>query len=498
QEQVMQIVRDLAGYTMGRSDNVRRAMSKKKGSVMEYERGIFIYGNKAEIEEAKKNGLPENEWPAYVPGCVNNGISAKIAGSVYDMMIDFAKYGFNKSHAACYAVVAYQTAYLKYHYPEEYMAALLTSVIENAGKVTFYIMTCKNMGIKILPPDVNEGLSGFSVKDGSIVYALSAIKGVGKGIVDEIVKEREAFGPFRDLADFIKRMSDSEINKRLVENFIKAGAFDCFSGTRKEKLTVYAEIMDKVSKDKKSGFEGQISLFDIASDEETKASFDIKIPTLGEFDKSVLLEYEKEVIGFYVSGHPLEGDTALLKKHASAITADFVLDEETGNTIVKDGERKKIGGMISDKTVKYTRNNQIMAFVTLEDLYGTVEVIVFPKVYEKYSHILNEESKVFISGRVSVEEDKDAKLIAEDVRLFSDMPRTLWIKFADMEAFEKAKDDLYETLRPYRGEGDSTVNIYCEKEKKLKSSKGRENIKLTEPLLSLLAGIYGEENVKLS
>ena len=498
QEQVMQIVRDLAGYTMGRSDNVRRAMSKKKGSVMEYERGIFIYGNKAEIEEAKKNGLPENEWPAYVPGCVNNGISAKIAGSVYDMMIDFAKYGFNKSHAACYAVVAYQTAFLKYHYPEEYMAALLTSVIENAGKVTFYIMTCKNMGIKILPPDVNEGLSGFSVKDGSIVYALSAIKGVGKGIVDEIVKEREASGPFRDLADFIKRMSDSEINKRLVENFIKAGAFDCFSGTRKEKLTVYAEIMDKVSKDKKSGFEGQISLFDIASDEETKASFDIKIPTLGEFDKSVLLEYEKEVIGFYVSGHPLEGDTALIKKHASAMTADFVLDEETGNTIVKDGERKKIGGMISDKTVKYTRNNQIMAFVTLEDLYGTVEVIVFPKVYEKYSHILNEESKVFISGRVSVEEDKDAKLIAEDVRLFSDMPRTLWIKFADMEAFEKAKDDLYETLRPYRGEGDSTVNIYCEKEKKLKSSKGKENIKLTEPLLSLLSRIYGEENVKLS
>ena len=498
QEQVMQIVRDLAGYTMGRSDNVRRAMSKKKGSVMEYERGIFIYGNKAEIEEAKKNGLPENEWPAYVPGCVNNGISADIAGSVYDMMIDFAKYGFNKSHAACYAVVAYQTAFLKYHYPEEYMAALLTSVIENAGKVTFYIMTCKNMGIKILPPDVNEGLSGFSVKDGSIVYALSAIKGVGKGIVDEIVKEREASGPFRDLADFIKRMSDSEINKRLVENFIKAGAFDCFSGTRKEKLTVYAEIMDKVSKDKKSGFEGQISLFDIASDEEVKASFDIKIPTLGEFDKSVLLEYEKDVIGFYVSGHPLEGDAALLKKHASAMTADFVLDEETGNTIVKDGERKKIGGMISDKTVKYTRNNQIMAFVTLEDLYGTVEVIVFPKVYEKYSHILNEESKVFISGRVSVEEDKDAKLIAEDVRLFSDMPRTLWIKFADMEAFEKAKDDLYETLRPYRGEGDSTVNIYCEKEKKLKSSKGRDNIKLTEPLLSLLSDIYGEENVKLS
>ncbi len=494
QEQVMQIVRDLAGYTMGRSDNVRRAMSKKKGSVMEYERSIFINGNQAEVDEAKAKGLPESEWPAYVPGCVNNGISAEIAGQVYDMMIDFAKYGFNKSHAACYAVVAYQTAYLKYHYPVEYMAALLTSVFDNTAKVTFYIMCARAMGITILPPDVNEGFSGFSVKDDSIVYALSAIKGVGVNVVNAIVEERKERGPFKDLTDFITRLTATDVNKRLVENFIKAGAFDSMPGTRKEKMIVFADIMDDIARNKKSAFAGQMTLFDIASDEETKESLGVKMPHVGEYEKGELLQYEKEVIGFYVSGHPLEENEEFLRKHVTAVTADFIFDEENGEIRVKDKEVKKIGGMIIDKTIKYTKKNQVMAFITLEDLYGSMEVIVFPKAYEKYQHLLIPDEKVFISGKVQAEEDKDAKLLADEVRKFEDEPKTLWIKFADMDEYNKLRDGLMEDLAPYRNGGNDTLKIYCEKEKQMKQSTG---FSVSDTLVKILSDAYGQDNVRL-
>ncbi len=401
QEQVMQIVRDLGGYTLGRSDLVRRAMSKKKQAVMEKERANFIYGNEAEG----------------VPGCLAQGIDEKVAGQIYDDMMDFAKYAFNKSHAACYAVVAYQTAYLKYYYPVEFMAALLTSVIDNPKKVSEYILTCRNMGIRMLPPDINEGESGFYPAGGAIRYALTAIKNVGRPVIQGIVEERRERGPFVNLKDFITRMASGEINKRAIENFIKAGALDSLGSTRKQCMSVYAQILDNITRDKKNHLAGQLSLFDVASGEE-RDEFDIKMPQVGEYDREMLLAFEKEVLGVYVSGHPLEEYQELLERHITRTTNDFSLDEETGRTLVEDQETAVIGGMISEKTVKYTKNDKIMAFLTVEDLVGSVEVVVFPKDYEKYAQLLTEDAKIFVKGRVSVEEEKDAKLICSQIAGF--------------------------------------------------------------------------------
>ena len=428
QEQVMQIVRDLAGYTLGRSDLVRRAMSKKKQSVMEKERANFIYGN------------PEEN----VPGCIANGIDEQTAGQIYDMMMDFAKYAFNKSHAACYAVVAYQTAYLKYYYPVEFMAALMTSVIDNPKKVSEYILNCRNMNIAILPPDVNAGEAGFSVTDGKIRYALTAIKGVGRPIIDSLVQERKERGPFTNLKDFITRMSDKkEMNKRAIENLIKAGAMDGLGGTRKQFMSVYVQIADHIAHDKKNNLAGQISLFDIAG-EEDKEEFDIRMPDVGEYNKEMLLGFEKEVLGVYVSGHPLEEYQELWQNCISNTAGDFALDEETGEVqLVRDQANAVIGGLIADKTVKYTKNDKIMAFLNVEDLIGNVEVVVFPQMYERYSTLLVEDAKVFIRGRVSLEEDKDGKLICDQI-----------ISFEDAQAARAANQPLFP--RNYGGRGGSS------------------------------------------
>ena len=403
QEQVMQIVRDLGGYTLGRSDLVRRAMSKKKQSVMEKERANFVYGNEEEG----------------VPGCVANGINEAVAGQIYEDMMDFAKYAFNKSHAACYAVVAYQTAYLKYYYPVEFMAALLTSVIDNAKKVSEYILTCRNMGIEILAPDINEGEAGFSVSKGSIRYALTAIKGVGRPVIEAIAEERRTRGRFTNLKDFITRVADLDVNKRAIENFIKAGALDSLGGTRKQCMSVYVQILDHITKDKKNNLAGQLSLFDIAS-EEDKDEFDIRMPDVGEYPKEMMLSFEKEVLGIYVSGHPLEEYQEIWERNISNRTTDFMLDEETGAVVAEDQQTAIIGGMIMDKTIKYTKNDKVMAFLNIEDLVGTVEVVVFPRDYEKYAPLLVEDSKVFIKGRISVEEEKDGKLICEQIVAFED------------------------------------------------------------------------------
>ena len=424
----MQIVRDLAGYTLGRSDLVRRAMSKKKQAVMEKERANFIYGN------------PEEN----VPGCIANGIDEQTAGQIYDMMMDFAKYAFNKSHAACYAVVAYQTAYLKYYYPVEFMAALMTSVIDNPKKVSEYILNCRNMNIAILPPDVNAGEAGFSVTDGKIRYALTAIKGVGRPVIDSLVQERKERGPFTNLKDFITRMSDKkEMNKRAIENLIKAGAMDGLGGTRKQFMSVYVQIADHIAHDKKNNLAGQISLFDIAG-EEDKEEFDIRMPNVGEYSKEMLLGFEKEVLGVYVSGHPLEEYQELWQSCISNTAGDFALDEESGEVeLVKDQANAVIGGLIADKNVKYTKNDKIMAFLNVEDLIGNVEVVVFPQVYERYSTLLVEDAKVFIRGRVSLEEDKDGKLICDQI-----------ISFEDAQAARAANQPLFP--RNYGGRGGSS------------------------------------------
>ena len=478
QEQVMQIVRDLGGYTMGRSDLVRRAMSKKKQSVMEKERANFIYGNEEEG----------------VPGCVRNGISEQVAGTIYEEMMDFAKYAFNKSHAACYAVVSYQTAYLKYYYPVEFMAALLTSVIDNPGKVSEYILTCRSMGIKILPPDINEGEAGFSVSGGSIRYALTAIKGVGRPVIDEVTRERTARGPFLSLQDFVTRMADSEVNKRTVENFIKSGTFDGLGGTRKQFMSVFVQMMDSQQHNKKNNLAGQMSLFDLVSEEE-KSDFEIRLPDVGEYSKELLLGFEKEVLGIYISGHPLEEYEQTWRKHITRTTADFMMDEETGEMNVRDQERVTVGGMIAEKKIKYTKNDKIMAFLTLEDLVGSIEVLVFPKVYEQESAKLTEENKVFVKGRVSAEEDRDGKLICESIQAFDDIRKTLWIKFPTKPEYEAAEKQLLEILA--ESDGNDGVVIYVENPKAKQALPPPRSVRADQALIARLGELYGEGNIKL-
>ncbi|MEG0805911.1 MAG: DNA polymerase III subunit alpha [Lachnospiraceae bacterium] len=478
QEQVMQIVRDLAGYTLGRSDLVRRAMSKKKAAVMEKERQNFVYGN---VEEG-------------VPGCVANGINEKIANKIYDDMTDFAKYAFNKSHAAGYAVVAYETAFLKYYYPVEYMAALMSSVIDNSSKVSEYILTCRRMGIAVLPPDINEGEGRFSVSQGKIRYGLSAIKSIGRPVVEAIIAERELRGKFLSLTDFIQRLSSKEVNKRTIENMVKAGAFDTLSVTRKQAMLIYPAIVEKTAQQKKNTLEGQMSLFDFAS-EELKDQYEIKLPEVGEYDKETYLALEKEVLGVYISGHPLEEYEERWRRNISAVTTDFLLDDELGKSRVTDGQKAIIGGMIVGRTVKYTKNNQAMAFLTVEDLVGTVEVIVFPRDYEKYQQLFLEDAKVFIQGRITIEEEKDGKLICERAFSFDDTKKEIWIQYPDKEAYLPVEQELYELLS--KSDGKDEVVIYLSKEKSVKRLPKNRCIAFDTETKEKLYGFCGQENVKV-
>ncbi len=478
QEQVMQIVRDLAGYTLGRSDLLRRAMSKKKGDVMKKERQSFVYGNEAEG----------------VPGCVNNGIDEATANKIYDEMIDFAKYAFNKSHAAAYAVVSYQTAYLKYYYPVEFMAALMTSVIDNSSKVAEYIYSSRQMGIKILPPDINKGEGDFSVDNGSIRYGLASIKSVGRPVIQVIVNEREKGGPFKSLKDFLERLSGKETNKRTIENFIKAGVFDSFGGTRKQFMMIYLKILEQVNQERKYSMTGQMSLFDFV-DEEQKKEFDIPLPDVGEYEKETMLALEKEVLGVYLTGHPLEDYEEKWKKGISKTTLDFQIDDETGRARVVDGTKETIGGMITAKTVKYTRTNQIMAFLTIEDLAGTVEVVVFPRDYERNQKYLNEDDKVFVRGRVSEEDEAPSKLICEKIIPFEQTKKELWIQYADKTAYLEDEAHLFDMLR--ESEGQDTIVIYCKAERAVKRLPAGRNIQIEPVILGRLANYYGESRVKV-
>lgn len=477
QEQVMQIVRELAGYTLGRSDLVRRAMSKKKQSVMEKEKKNFVYGN------------PEEN----VKGCIANGIDEQIAIKIYNDMMDFAKYAFNKSHAAAYAVVSYQTAFLKYYYPVEYMAALMTSVIENSTKVSEYIVTSRSMGIKLLPPDINEGESGFSVKDNSIVYGLSAIKSIGKSVIDAIVEERELNGKYTSLKNFIERLSGKEVNKRTVENFIKAGAFDSLDGNRRQLMTVYSRIIDSVNEEKKKSITGQMSLFDLVSDED-KADYEIRMPDLEEYSKEEKLAFEKEVLGVYVSGHPLEQYEDKWRKNVKSFTKDFITDEE-GNTIAKDNTVTIVGGMIDTITLKTTRNGKTMAFITLEDLYGVMEILIFPNVLERYRYMLKENEKIFVKGKVSIGDDEQGKLICDQIISFDKVPRELWIQFKDKNEYMLKENELLEFIR--NSDGNDTLIIYCKAEKAKKVFPRNMRINADAGMVNRLSEKYGTDNVKV-
>ena len=475
QEQVMQIVRDLAGYSWGRSDLVRRAMSKKKAYVMEQERKNFIYGNPDEG----------------VKGCVNNGIDEKVAGKIYDDMIDFAKYAFNKSHAACYAVVSFQTAYLKTYYPVEFMAALMTSVIDNTSKVAGYIYACKQMNIGILPPDVNESQMEFTVENGKIRFAMAAIKSLGRPTIQAILKERRENGSFVSMQDFVTRMSHA-LNKRAIENFVKAGAFDTFGHTRKSMMIVSESMLDSAIKHNKDSMSGQMSLFDFAAEEDKKA-FEIRIPDVAEYTKEELLGYEKEILGVYVSGHPLDEYTGMVKKYITNVSSDFEIDDETGETKVKDGAVAIIGGLITNKTIKTTKKGQLMAFFTLEDVVGTVEVVVFPNSFTANRVVMDHAEKVFVTGKVQANVDENAKLICDKVVDFNTIPRKLWIRFESLSAYEEKKAELDGIL--HESDGKDTVVIYCTKENKRITLPSNRTIKVNSELIQKLQAMYGDKNI---
>ncbi|MBO7364300.1 MAG: DNA polymerase III subunit alpha [Lachnospiraceae bacterium] len=478
QEQVMQIVRDLGGYTLGRADLVRRAMSKKKHSVMEAERKNFVYGNEAEG----------------VPGCAARGIAPDTANRIFDAMTAFASYAFNKSHAACYAVVAYETAWLKYYYPEEFMAALMTSVIDNSGKVSAYIYSCRLMKIGMLPPDINLGRGEFSVQDHKIRYGLNAIKGIGKSVVDEIVREREANGPYRSVEDFMERLTTKEVNRKTMENFIKAGAFDSFPYTRKQQMAHFPTLLAEVEKRRKDSLSGQFSLFDFAEMKESGIrAGGSRYPDIGEYDREQLLQFEKEVLGIYASGHPLETYTDLIRKNVTALSTDFIVEEQEGRAKVSDGQRVTVGGIISKKTLKATKNGKMMAFITLEDMAGEVEALVFPKDFERYRGALSEEEKVLVSGRVSIGDDPVGKLVLEKLVPFGDVPGELWLQFEDMRDYETRGPEVLRAIAPY--DGRDWVILYLKDSKRIRKLEARYDTDIASGAAEEAKRVLGAENV---
>lgn len=482
QEQVMRIVRELAGYSLGRSDLIRRAMAKKDPAKMKKERQAFVYG----IEQ-------EN-----VPGCIKNGVDEKTANKIFDEMMDFAEYAFNKSHAVVYSVVAYQTAWLKCYYPKEYMSALMTSVMDQTAKVAEYVYTCRRMGIPVLSPDVNSGYSGFTVDGDGIRYGLSAVKGVGMALTDAIVKERKENGLFTGLENMISRMADKKVlNKRAIESLIKAGAMDCLGGTRKQLMSVHIQLVDQVSYERKHMVSGQMSLFDMGEDqEEMRQSFVEKLPPVGEYPKEERLVFEKEMTGIYISGHPLEQYEDLWRRLSTATALDFQPEEEEqAGMDAKDGRAAVIGGMVTDMRMIYTKKNQQMAFVTLEDLLGSVEVVVFPRVYEKYKPLLVPEAKLFAAGKISTEEGSASKLLADRFVPFDVKERQLWIRFDTKQDYAQNEQILQGYMADSKGETD--VYIYCEKEKAIRRLPHSRRVSVTPELLGRLRNHYGQDRVRV-
>ena len=477
QEQVMQIVRDLAGYTLGRSDLVRRAMSKKKQYVMEKERQNFIYGNEEEN----------------VPGCVANGIPAETASAIYDTMMDFAKYAFNKSHAACYAYVAFQTAYLKKYYPVEFMAALMTSVMDNVSKVSQYIFASRQMGIEILSPDINLGEGNFTAGDNAIRYGLSAIKSLGRPVIEAVVTERQAHGIYRDLRDFITRLSGREVNKRTIESLIKAGAVDRFRLNRRQMMLVYSDVMEHVAHERKESVSGQMSLFDMFEPEDKPD--EIIVPDVPEYSRDEVLVMEKEVLGVYISGHPLDEYKALWEKNITNMCSDFERDDETGQAKVNDAEKVIAGGIISGSKVKMTRNGKSMAYFDLDDLGGHVEVVVFPRPYMDYRKDITEDNKVFVCVTVDLRDEENGKLLCNKIIPFSSIPRDCWIKFPDKQTYLDSEKQLYNIIKD--SDGNDLVIVYCEAEKARKILPASMSINADAATLEKLRQAFGGKNVKV-
>ncbi|MBO4310312.1 MAG: DNA polymerase III subunit alpha, partial [Lachnospiraceae bacterium] len=477
QEQVMQIVRDLGGFSMGGSDKVRKIMSKKKAEEMEEQGKLFIYG-----DESKG-----------IDGCIKRGIPENVAKQIYSEMKTFAAYAFNKSHSAVYAVVSYQTAYMKYYYPLEFMAALITCYIDNPVKTAEYINSAREMGIEVLPPDINEGFRDFTAKDGKLIYSLKAIKNVGGPVIDRIVAERNENGKFESISDFVRRMGNKDVNKRAVENFIKAGAFDSLGGNRKQYIQVYEMLIDDVAAEQKKLDSNQMTIFDMLPSEERKA-MDIKLPNVEEFPKEMILQMEREVLGVYISGHPLDDVKEIWKKNINAVSSDFVYQIEFEGSRLPDKKQVKVGGIITNLNVRLTKRKETMAIFELEDLYGSVEAMVFPKAYERVRDMLVDDKLVFVSGRVSTEDEENSKLIVEEITSFDDIPKTLWLKFDDMDKYNELWDKVYECL--WNHKGSDSVNIRVIKENKLKTLTKKElGVAADENIIPEIEAILGANSV---
>lgn len=481
----------LAGYSMGRSDLVRRAMSKKKHKVMEEERKNFIYG------------IVDEEGNIEVPGCKRNGISEEAANKIFDSMMDFASYAFNKSHAAAYAVIGYQTAYLMKYYPVETIAAMLNSVMGTNEKVAHYINFAESLGIQVLPPDINESYSKFTVKGEKIRFGLAAIKNVGLNVVENIVNSRKQKGNFESLVDFVNKIDLSAINKRAVESLVKAGAFDEFNVFRSKLLAVHEKIMDSVSNEKKRNIDGQISLFGMA--EETLKTPEISYPNIKEFSKRNLLAMEKEMTGLYLSGHPLDEyaqslkvqtSTSMDKIYKSYEMLQEVYNEDYPEDMLRDDERVILGGIIAEVNQKITRNNTMMAFLKLEDLTGIIEVIVFPKTLDKVRELIKADSLVVIKGRVSIKEDELPKLICESIEPLEKVNTAkVYLRVDNLEKGKALRKDLKEM--PVEYFGDTTVFIFTAEDRKSYRMPRDLWVSLESDALSYLREKIGEDNVKV-
>ena len=473
QEQVMQIVRDLGGFSMGGSDKVRKIMSKKKAEEMEEQGRMFIYGD-------EDHGID---------GCIKKGIPEEVAKKIYSEMKTFAAYAFNKSHSAVYAVVSYQTAYMKYYYPVEYMAALISCFLDNSVKAAEYINVAREMGIEVLPPDINEGKADFTVKDNKLIYSLMAVKGVGGPVIEKIVEEREQNGKFEDFGDFIRRMAGGDVNKRAIENFIKAGAFDSLDGNRRVYMQYYDKMTDDVLAEKKKLDSNQMTIFDMLGNEEKK-SMKQELPKMEEYPKDMILQMEKEVLGIYISGHPLDDVKDIWKKNCTAVTTDFAYREDLEGSVLEDKKDVKVGGIIASISTRMTKKKEMMAIAELEDLVGSVEVMIFPKTYERYKDKLKTDALVFIKGHVSTEDEADSKLIAQDVYDFGDVPKTLWLKFEDMDTYNAKWEEVSNVLSKHKGVDSVIIRVI--KEDKMKVLPKYMNVEADEELTAQIEMILGE------
>ena len=502
QEQVMQIVRDLAGYSLGRADLVRRAMGKKKLDVMAKEREYFIHGQ------------TDEEGNIIIPGCVRNGIDEKSANTIFDEMAEFAKYAFNKSHAAAYAVVSYRTAYLKAYYKEEFMAATLNSFLGNLDKVPLYIEECRKMGIEILKPEINKSFTKFTVDEGKIRFGLGSIKNVGTSVVDYIVENREQHGPFKDFADFCERMQDGSVNKKCIESLIKAGVFDEFEQTRSTLMASYEDIVDSISNSSKKGLKGQVTMFDLAFGDGNSSNEDVdnqldkmkyNYTVLKEYSEKELLAMEKEMLGLYISGHPLEAyrkiieqeatiNTLRMKEIGEAESSENNELQEQDMPRYRDGQVVRIVGIVDSVKKKYTKTNKIMAFTTIEDLYGQCEIIVFENCYQMCSSYLMEGAIVVVEGRLSIREDEDVKIVANKIIEFKgethgNKSNTVTIDITNLS--EEQKDKLRGAIRFFAGDRNN-CRIDIKNGDRVDSAGG---VLMSEQIYQAFQDIVGEVNI---